>query len=69
MVRYVAVLPAEKITDPFVQDAAGTPAVLGEITGLIAPVAAGPGVVLSAASGTKVAAVICAADHDALISA
>ncbi|MCZ9344277.1 hypothetical protein NGM37_41685, partial [Streptomyces sp. TRM76130] len=68
-VRYVAVLPTKQVTDPFVQDAAGTPAALGEITGLIASAAAGPGVVLSAASGTEVAAVICAADHDALIAA
>ncbi|WMI62068.1 hypothetical protein RBH85_37030 (plasmid) [Streptomyces rochei] len=59
---------AEKITDPFAQDAAGAPAVVEEITGLIAPVAACAGVVDSAAGGAQVAAVGRAADHDAPVT-
>ncbi|MFI7020816.1 hypothetical protein [Streptomyces sp. NPDC050164] len=65
MVRDGAVVPAEQITDTLAQDAAGTPAVGGEITGLITSAASCAGVIASAACGAEFAAVGCAADHDA----
>lgn len=65
VVRDGAVIAAEQITDTLAQDAAGTPAVVEEITGLITSAAACAGVIASAAGGTQVAAVGCTADHDA----